>query len=196
MRSRGPTARVGARDHRGRGQRLTALVEKLLDLSRLQGGNAEPRRQWCSVDELLPEAARTRSRWDSILVHDRCRPAARPRRPRSARPCVREPDGKRPALLRPQAVSVRARAVSGHVRIRSWTAGRAARGPDASVRRFLPRRHSAVRRKEARAGLAIVKGLVEANGGSVWAESLPGQGTSFVVSLPGDGRRRDPGRRG
>jgi two-component system, OmpR family, sensor histidine kinase KdpD len=33
-------------------------------------------------------------------------------------------------------------------------------------------------------GLAIVKGFVEANGGRVWAESLPGQGTSFVVSLP------------
>jgi two-component system sensor histidine kinase KdpD len=33
-------------------------------------------------------------------------------------------------------------------------------------------------------GLAIVKGFVEANGGKVWAESLPGQGTSFVVALP------------
>ena len=38
-------------------ERLTALVEKLLDLSRLQAGSAEPRRQWCSVDELLREAA-------------------------------------------------------------------------------------------------------------------------------------------
>ena len=35
-------------------------------------------------------------------------------------------------------------------------------------------------------GLAIVKGFVEANGGEVWAESLPGQGTSFVVDLPVD----------
>jgi two-component system, OmpR family, sensor histidine kinase KdpD len=33
-------------------------------------------------------------------------------------------------------------------------------------------------------GLAIVKGFIEANGGRVWAESLPGQGTSFVVALP------------
>jgi len=33
-------------------------------------------------------------------------------------------------------------------------------------------------------GLAIVKGFVEANGGKVWAESLPGQGTTFVVELP------------
>jgi two-component system sensor histidine kinase KdpD len=33
-------------------------------------------------------------------------------------------------------------------------------------------------------GLAIVKGFVEANGGSIAVHSLPGQGTSFVVSLP------------
>jgi two-component system sensor histidine kinase KdpD len=39
-------------------------------------------------------------------------------------------------------------------------------------------------------GLAIVKGFVEANGGVISVQSLPGQGTSFVVSLPvaeGDG---------
>jgi two-component system sensor histidine kinase KdpD len=33
-------------------------------------------------------------------------------------------------------------------------------------------------------GLAIVKGFVEANGGSIAVQSLPGQGTSFLVSLP------------
>jgi two-component system sensor histidine kinase KdpD len=33
-------------------------------------------------------------------------------------------------------------------------------------------------------GLAIVKGFVEANGGSISVQSLPGQGTSFQVSLP------------
>ena len=33
-------------------------------------------------------------------------------------------------------------------------------------------------------GLAIVKGFVEANGGTISVRSLPGQGTSFIVSLP------------
>jgi two-component system sensor histidine kinase KdpD len=33
-------------------------------------------------------------------------------------------------------------------------------------------------------GLAIAKGFIEANGGTILVESLPGQGTSFVVSLP------------
>ncbi len=33
-------------------------------------------------------------------------------------------------------------------------------------------------------GLAVVKQLVEAHGGRVWAESLPGQGASFGFALP------------
>jgi two-component system sensor histidine kinase KdpD len=33
-------------------------------------------------------------------------------------------------------------------------------------------------------GLAIARGFVEANGGTISVESLPGQGTSFVISLP------------
>ena len=33
-------------------------------------------------------------------------------------------------------------------------------------------------------GLAIAKGFVEANGGRIAVESLPGQGTSFVVAFP------------
>ena len=33
-------------------------------------------------------------------------------------------------------------------------------------------------------GLAIARGFLEANGGRIRAESLPGQGTSFVIQLP------------
>jgi two-component system, OmpR family, sensor histidine kinase KdpD len=36
-------------------------------------------------------------------------------------------------------------------------------------------------------GLAIVKGFVEVNGGEIAVESLPGQGTSFVVAFPAGG---------
>ena len=35
-------------------------------------------------------------------------------------------------------------------------------------------------------GLAIAKGFVNAGGGEISVESLPGQGTSFIVDLPAD----------
>ncbi len=40
-------------------------------------------------------------------------------------------------------------------------------------------------RRGAGLGLAIVKEIVEAHGGRVWAESLVGLGTRFIVRLPG-----------
>jgi two-component system sensor histidine kinase KdpD len=36
-------------------------------------------------------------------------------------------------------------------------------------------------------GLAIAKGFIEANGGEISVESLPGQGTTFVVMFPREG---------
>ncbi len=64
------------------------------------------------------------------------------------------------------------------------------RGPGIP-RELLPHVFEPFRRGEGEAGhrgsglgLAIVKGFVEANGGRVWAESLPDQGTVFVVQLP------------
>ena len=84
-------------------------------------------------------------------------------------------------------MSVRAREVSGRVVIRVVD-----RGPGIADR-DLGRIFEAFYRGPddpshtgAGLGLAIVKGFVEANGGRVSVESLPGQGTTFVVEFPLD----------
>jgi two-component system sensor histidine kinase KdpD len=33
-------------------------------------------------------------------------------------------------------------------------------------------------------GLAIARGLITVNGGRIWVESLPGQGTTFAMEFP------------
>ncbi len=85
-------------------------------------------------------------------------------------------------------VSVRARAVGRRVVVRVVD-----RGPGIPAaqreRVFEPFYRSGNARTGHRGsglGLAIVRGFIEVNGGHVWVESLPGQGTTFVVELRPD----------
>ena len=36
--------------------RLSGLIDKLLDLSRLEAGAADPRPEWCSIEEVIGAA--------------------------------------------------------------------------------------------------------------------------------------------
>jgi two-component system sensor histidine kinase KdpD len=166
-------------------ERLTALVEKLLDLSRLQAGAAEPRPDWVSIEEILREAAsaldpageRFSLSIDANLPLIRADAAQLERAFANLMENAARYSGS-------ERVSVRARVVGERLMVRVVD-----RGPGIPARE-LTRVFEAFYRGSgdphtgSGLGLAIVKGFVEANGGRVWAESLPGQGTSFVVALP------------
>jgi len=53
--------------------------------------------------------------------------------------------------------------------------------------RFYQTQDNPVKRKGLGLGLAICKGLVEAHGGRIWVESLPGMGAGFNFTLPAVG---------
>jgi two-component system sensor histidine kinase KdpD len=168
-------------------ERLTALVEKLLDLSRLQAGAAEPRRQWCSLDEILretadeidPEGSRFRLSIDANLPLVRADAAQLERAFANLFENAARFSGS-------EQVSVRARVVGERLMIRVVDRGPGI--PAEALDRIFEAFYRAPGQRAAHTGsglgLAIVRGFVEANGGKVWAESLPGQATSFVVALP------------
>ena len=82
---------------------------------------------------------------------------------------------------------VRARVVGDRVRVRIIDQGPGIRAGEPRAWIFLPFYRSPEHEpghQGSGLGLAIAKGFIEANGGRITVESLPGQGTSFIVELP------------
>jgi two-component system sensor histidine kinase KdpD len=201
--------------------RLSRLVDNLLDLSRLEAGAAEPRRDWVSVDELIRSSiVELGDPQDFSLSIDRDLPLVLLDAVQMERAFVnvlenaRRHSGDHP-------VSVRARAVRSLAARRSRPAapepGTAVgpggdrlivrivdRGPGippAQLERvFEPFYRAGTPGGEHRGsglGLAIARGFTEANAGTLHVESLPGQGATFVFELPleerGDSREDTSG---
>jgi two-component system sensor histidine kinase KdpD len=165
-------------------RRLARLVDQLLDLSRLEAGAAEPREDWCSLEEVIRAAA------EDTGAPDRVRLAIA-----SDLPLVRaDATQLRRAMANlienalrygdHEPVSVRARESGGRILMRVVDQGPGI--PLAEQERiFTPfYRAAGTGGNGSGLGLAIVRGLIQANGGEVRVESRPGQGSSFVVELP------------
>jgi two-component system sensor histidine kinase KdpD len=166
------------------GARLAGLIDKLLELSRLQAGAAEPHRDWCSVDEVLREAAasagippeRVKFGMDRDLPLILADAAQLERAFGNLLENAARYSGDQP-------ISVRARVSGGRLLVRVVDRGPGI-APADQERIFEPFVRGAGGARGSGLGLAIVRGFVEANGGHVHVESLPGQGASFVVALP------------
>jgi two-component system sensor histidine kinase KdpD len=167
-------------------QRLSRLIDQLLDLSRLEADAVRAHPDWISLDEVLRAAV------DHVAT-----PAEFKLSIADPLPLVRADAAQLERafanLLENSArhagghpVSVRARQVGNRVLVRIVD-----RGPGIPAtqleRVFEPFYRSGNDRTGHRGsglGLAIARGFLEVNGARVWAESLPNQGTSFVVELP------------
>jgi signal transduction histidine kinase len=176
----------------GEAQRLSELVDKLLDISKLEGGAAVPRQSWCSVDEVIEAALeRIRDRGDCFeITGDRDLPLVWADAAQLERAFVNLfENSSRFAGASPVEVSL---VMEGdRVVVRVSDSGPGVASAD-SERIFEPFYRGSVdgRGSYGRGlGLAIVKGFIAANGGSVRVESQPGQGATFVVELPLGGLR-------
>ncbi len=170
------------------GERLSALIDKLLDLSRLQAGRAEPRREWISIEEVLLAArdALPAQAGKVQLSVDPDVPAVRADAAQLERVFANLLENAQ-RYSKGLPVSVHVRRLGSRVVARVVDQGPGI-GRGEQERIFEPFYRGA--RPGLRPwtgsglGLAIAKGFVEANGGSISVESLPGQGTSLVVSFP------------
>jgi len=173
--------------------RLDAVIDKLLDLSRLEAGSAAPREDWCEIGELLHAATEDVERRDpgggtfTFALHGEL-PLVRADPAQIERVFVNLlENARRYSAGRP--VSVRAKVVGERLIVRIVDQGPGI--PSADQRHVFEPFFRVVTADRAHTthggsglGLAIAKGFVEANGGRIWVESVPGQGSSFVVELP------------
>ena len=173
------------------GTRLAGLVDNLLALSRLQAGSATPRSDWVSIEDLLSAAAEG-LRGEPVDVRVTIDPDV---------PEIRADAAQLERAFANLLENAGRYGGGGPIVVHARRAGRAGSQVVVSVvdqgpgidsaeqeRIFEPfyRGRTANSRMWTGSGLglAIVKGFVEANGGSISVQSLPGQGTSFQVSLP------------
>jgi two-component system, OmpR family, sensor histidine kinase KdpD len=174
-------------------RRLSRLVENLLDLSRLEAGAAAPRQEWTSVEEVIGAALQDLNvspdgfhlSIDRELPQVRADPAQLERAFVNVLENAHLHSGGHPVSVRARAV----RTLTGQGdRLVVRVVDRGPGIPPAQLERvfepFYRTGTASSGRRGSGLGLAIARGFIQANGGSLHVESLPGQGATFVFELP------------
>lgn len=171
-------------------KRLSALVSDLLDLSRLESGAWKPVREWYDLADILgtvlgrlDDATAARVRLD--LPDDL--PMVPVDGVQIAQVLWNLLDNALKYSPAAEPVTVTGRVEEGRLRVEV-----ADRGPGVPVEereRVFQRFYRPSQRGDEKVpgtglGLAICRGLVEAHGGRIWAESREGGGSRFVFDLP------------
>jgi two-component system sensor histidine kinase KdpD len=164
-------------------RRLTRLVDDLLDLTRIQAGSSEPQTDWTSAEELIEAVTageRRPGRFEVVVEPDL--PLFRADATQIERALANVVENAL-RVAGDEPVTIAARRMGGDVAIRVSDRGPGIPREDLETI-FEPFRTGRDGRGRTGLGLAIARGFAEANGGSLRAQSLPGQGTTFTLRMP------------
>jgi two-component system sensor histidine kinase KdpD len=177
--------------------RLARFVSNLLDLSRIEAGVIRPAKEWEDIGELVERvAARLRRRMPAHPIHVELEPGLPPARVDTVHvEQVLTNLIENAVKYSPAESEIRVEASARDmeelvVRVSDQGIGIPAGELDAIFDKFYRVLHVRLPWRTDRPplgtglGLAICKGIVEGHGGRIWAESVPGQGSVFHVSLP------------
>jgi len=170
-------------------RRLSALVEDLLDASRIEEGKLEVRREPVDVAELLRHVAeRPRPHKDRVVFQANGRLAGSFDRRRIEQLLDNLVENGLKYSDGGSKVEIRAWREDGEIRITVKDHGIGI--PAADQPHVFDRFHRASNvdaRKYAGIGLGlyICRGIAQEHGGRIWVESALGQGSTFHVALPG-----------
>jgi two-component system, OmpR family, sensor histidine kinase KdpD len=169
--------------------RMNRFITNLLDTARLESGILKPNRAWCDVNDIIGVTLNEIGEW---LPEDRV--------------VVSVPDDLPPVLVdlglveqvlmnllensikyspADAAISIRASRVEDFVRVAVEDAG--APIPEADREHVFDkfyRLRSSKHVSGSGLGLSICKGIIEAQGGSIWVEPSESGGNRFVFTLP------------
>jgi len=184
-------------------ERLKRFIEDLLDLSRLESGQPDLQKEWCEIEPIASASAQSLeafARQARVRVHLDL--------PRDLPLVFADPDRLSQVLVnlvsnaisfnRPGGeVIVSALAAASEVMVEVKDTGIGISPGELPY--VWERFHRGAKRPEEISagadrpenlhhgtglGLAIVRSIVQAHGGRVWAESAPGEGSTFGFSLP------------
>jgi two-component system, OmpR family, sensor histidine kinase KdpD len=180
--------REQARLASGQLDRLTRLFDEILDMARIDAGSVHPRRAWTTPAEIV----------EAAVAHASVALAGRDVRIDAPDDISVEIDPRLASSALGHLLENAAQyAPDGPISVRGWIEGPELRldvrdqGPGLSVqeleRLFEPFYRGEVVRQHVPGtgmGLAITRGLVNADGGRVWAENILPHGASFTIAVP------------
>jgi two-component system sensor histidine kinase KdpD len=155
-------------------ERLNRLVQDLLDMTRLESGALQPRKEWHSLEDIVGAAlGRLEKRLAGRRVWTRIPPDL---------PLVPVDD----VLVEQVFVNLLDNAVAAEDAVRIEVADRGPGLPRGEEDRIFEKfyRGGPLPGRGAGLGLAICQGIIRAHGGRIWAHNVPEGGAAFFFSLP------------